>query len=71
MTLTSLRYKIQAIKKKWYSLGDYLEKLQENPQFLEQVASGVTAPNLVQKSQQQIKEDIEKQKHKNCTNKIE
>ena len=49
-------------KEKWFSLGDYLEKLQENPQFLEQVASGVTAPNLVQLSEQQITEEIAKQK---------
>ncbi len=58
------KFKVQdpSNKEKWYSLGDYLEKLQENPQFLEQVASGVTAPNLVQKNKQQIAEEIAKQK---------
>ena len=49
-------------KEKWYSLGDYLKKLNENPQFMEQVASNVTAPNLVHLNEQQIKEEIEKQK---------
>ena len=58
------KFKVQdpSNKEKWFSLGDYLEKLQENPQFLEQVASGVTAPNLVQLSEQQVAEEIEKQK---------
>ena len=49
-------------KEKWTSLGDYLEKLNENPQFMEQVASGVTAPNIVQLNEQQVKEDLKKQK---------
>ena len=52
-------------KEKWFSLGDYLEELNDNPQFMEQVASNVTAPNLIQLSQQQIKEDIEKQQNEN------
>ena len=52
-------------KEKWFSLGDYLEKLQENPQFLERVASGVTAPEIIQINEQQIKEEIEKQKQEN------
>ena len=61
------KFKVQdpSNKEKWYSLGDYLEKLQNNPQFLEQVASGVTAPNLIQLSQQQIAEEIAKQKQDN------
>lgn len=61
------KFKVQdpSNKEKWYSLGDYLEKLQENPQFLEQVTSNVTAPNLVQKSKQQIAEEIAKQKQEN------
>ena len=49
-------------KEKWFSLGDYLKELNENPQFMEQVASGVTAPILIQLSGQQIKEEIAKQK---------
>ena len=49
-------------KEKWYSLGDYLEKLNKNPQFMEQVASNVTAPTLIQKSEQQIAKEKEKQK---------
>ena len=49
-------------KEKWTSLGDYLEKLNENPQFMEQVASGVTAPNIVQLNEQQVKEELKKQK---------
>ena len=51
-------------KEKWFSLGDYLEKLNNNPQFMEQVASNVTAPILIHLSEQQIKEEIEKQKKK-------
>ncbi len=49
-------------KEKWFSLGDYLKELNENPQFMEQVASNVTAPNLIQISEQQIAEEIAKQK---------
>ena len=49
-------------KEKWTSLGDYLEKLNENPQFMEQVASGVTAPNIIQLNEQQVKEELKKQK---------
>lgn len=49
-------------KEKWTSLGDYLEQLNENPQFMEQVASGVTAPTIVQLNEQQVKEELKKQK---------
>ena len=49
-------------KEKWTSLGDYLEQLNENPQFMEQVASGVTAPNIIQLNEQQVKEELKKQK---------
>ena len=49
-------------KEKWTSLGDYLEQLNENPQFMEQVASGVTAPNIIQLNEQQVKEELVKQK---------
>ena len=52
-------------KEKWFSLGDYLEELNENPQFMEQVASNVTAPNLIQISEQQVAEEIAKQKQEN------
>ena len=51
-------------KEKWFSLGDYLEELNENPQFMEQVASNVTAPNLIQINEQQV-EEIEKTKEEN------
>ena len=49
-------------KEKWYGLGDYLEKLNKNPQFMEQVASGVTAPNIVQLNAQQADELIKQNK---------
>ncbi len=52
-------------EKKWTSLGEFLQQLEENPQFMEQVASGVTAPNLIQISEQQVAEEIAKQKQEN------
>lgn len=55
-------------KEKWTSLGDYLSAFEDNPQFFEQVASGVTAPNIIQLNTQQIEEIKKKNKEDDSFN---
>ena len=51
-------------KDKWYSLGDYLETLRDNPQFFEEVVSGQNYPNVIRMTTEEIKANEKKKKTK-------